>query len=248
MKAFLFFIIILFPLNLFSLGSWLPHLTIKVNHKNARLAFQDDFNGNKIDSKVWEPTGKNEIRKGGWWRSDATFLDGKGNLVIKIFKDGEKYVTGGIKTVSKYKFSYGYYEARVYLQKQQGSWSAFWLWPHNPNAPKSVEIDIFEYGFIPWFPQNALHWYQGGHRKKELPFPYPNPNAAWHTFGLYWDQDDIIWYMDGMITRRQPSNGFNGDCQIYLSVEIGKEAFGDIKYAKLPDYFYVNYVRYYKFD
>jgi beta-glucanase (GH16 family) len=225
-----------------------PSTTIMVNQKKVTLAFQDNFDGTNLDYKVWEHLAKNSPRRTGWWRSDATYLDKKGNLVIKIFKDGNKYVSGGIQTVSKFKFAYGYYEARARFQFQHGAWCAFWLWPFEPEKSNAVEIDIFEYGFVPYAPQNALHWYQDGHRELIWRFPYAIPTKDWHTFGFYWDKDNMIWYMDGKPTWRQPTKGYNGYTSILFSVEIGDWAFGDIKKAILPDFFLVDYVRFYKLN
>ena len=210
-----------------------------------QLSFAENFDGQKLNTDVWEPVG-NGPRRTGWWRPDAHYLDGKGNLVIKIFKDGDKYITGGIQTKSKFRFSYGYYEARVKIQTQPGAWSAFWLWPFDSSAPDAVEIDIFEYGFVPNAPQYALHWYQGGHTKSIVHIPYLNPAANWHTFSFYWDKDSMIWYMDGRTVRKVATNGYKGDTTIILSAEIGKEAFGNIKEAKLPDYYLVDWVKYWK--
>ena len=68
---------------------------------------------------------------------------------------------------------------------------------------------------------------------------------GWHTFGLWWKPDEYVFYVDGKETWRTKAGGV---CQvpeyIKLSDEIGNWA-GDIKKAKLPDAFLVDYVRVY---
>jgi beta-glucanase (GH16 family) len=254
MKYFLFMVFLgtlTFTHQVWSRGApkpKLPSFSFMVNNKKVTLAFQDNFDGSKLDTSVWEHVAINKQRREGWWRRDASYLDGKGNLVIRIFKDKDKYVTGGVQTVSKFKFAYGYYEARVRFQRQQGAWSAFWLWPHNIEDKNAVEVDIFEYGFVPWAPQNALHWYQGGHRELIFRFPYAIPTKDWHTFGFYWDKDNMIWYMDGKPTWRQPTKGYNGYTMIIFSVEIGDWAYGKKEWALYPDFYVIDYVRFYKLN
>ena len=54
-------------------------------------------------------------------------LDGKGHLVIKTFKEGDKVIDGCITTQGKFEHRFGYYVARIQFQKQPGHWSAFWM-------------------------------------------------------------------------------------------------------------------------
>ena len=62
-----------------------------------------------------------------WWMREAVSLDGNGHLVIRTFKDGDKYIDGCVRTRGKFEHAFGYYVARVQLQKQPGHWSAFWI-------------------------------------------------------------------------------------------------------------------------
>ena len=52
-----------------------------------KLVWQDEFDGDKLDTTKWTPRPDGK-RKGGWWSQEAVGLDGKGNLVIKTFMDG----------------------------------------------------------------------------------------------------------------------------------------------------------------
>ena len=59
--------------------------------------WNDDFDGTVLDENKWtyRPDAK---RKDGWWDRKAVTLDGKGNLVIKTYKDGDKNIDGCITT------------------------------------------------------------------------------------------------------------------------------------------------------
>lgn len=91
-----------------------------------KLAWHDEFEGASLDESKWE-TPPDAPRKGGWWMRKAVSLDGKGHLVISTLKEGDRYIDGCVRTRGRFEHSFGYYVARIQLQKQPGHWSAFWM-------------------------------------------------------------------------------------------------------------------------
>ena len=84
----------------------------------------------------------------GQYRDDRSnvFLDGKSNLVIKAFKEGNTYYGGKINT--RWEGGIGYtWEARIKFDcLTPGAWPAFWL-----SSDANGEIDIIEwYGNGKW--------------------------------------------------------------------------------------------------
>ncbi len=73
-------------------------------------------------------------------------------------------------------------------------------------------------------------------------FKVEGVSEGWHTFGLRWLPEEYLFYVDGKEAWRSRAGGV---CQvpefIKLTEEIGDWA-GDLKQAKLPDYFEVAYV------
>lgn len=225
---------------------------------NWKLWFSDEFNGKTLDPKKWQHSCKECKRRLGYWRNDGAALDGKGNLLIKAFKDGNKLISGAIETVPAIKFKYGFYIAKVKTQNNTGMWSAFWLWPHNAGAQGAVELDIFEHGFTPFLSQNALHWYQGGHRELIRPFFHDFPNE-WHTYAVLYTPNEITFYRDGKVKWSTKSVPTDSPIMIMFSTEIGEWAWGqklnldllpggikeNASITKLPDAWYVDWVRFY---
>ncbi len=209
--------------------------------------FSEDFNGEKLNEDIWKPSYENGIRREGWWRKDAALVDGKGHLVIKTFKDGNNYISGAIETKPNLEFRYGYYIAKVKTQTQKGQWSAFWLWPLDAKKPGAVEIDIFEYGFIPFMAQNAVHTYQNRHESNTKRFIF-RKKEDWHTFSAWWTPKEVIFYKDGKETWRKKIAESYVPSILMFSTEIGKEAFGNIKRAKLPDQWMVDWVKVYNLE
>jgi beta-glucanase (GH16 family) len=215
-----------------------------------KLVWHDEFDGTRLDETKWifRPDAK---RKDGWWNRKAISLDGSGHLVLKTYQDGEKFVDGCITTQGKFEHAFGYYVARIQFQKQPGHWSAFWI--NGPGIHKvgsegrdGAEIDIMEKPYLDERVAHNVHWdgYGKDHKSDGKKVSVSGIMDGFHTFGLWWQPDQYIFYVDGKETWRTQK----GICQmpeyILLSDEIGKWG-GDIKQAKLPDQSLVDYVRVY---
>ncbi len=216
-----------------------------------KLVWHDEFDGTKLDESKWEtpPDGK---RRDAWWMRKAVSLDGKGHLVISTLKENGRYIDGCVRTRGKFEHAFGYYVARIQLQKQPGHWSAFWMMGSGVGkvgneGRDGTEIDIME---KPWLDDRinyALHWdgYGKAHRSEGKVVSVPGVMEGFHTFALLWLPDHYVFYVDGKEMWRTKAGGV---CQvplyIKLSDEVGKWG-GDIAKAKLPDKFLVDYVRVY---
>ena len=79
-----------------------------------------------LDETKWNRLGDWK-RRDGYWVKDDAYLDGKGSLVLRTRKDGERYTCGAVNTAGKFEHAFGYYVARCKLPTQPGHWPAFWL-------------------------------------------------------------------------------------------------------------------------
>ena len=218
--------------------------------KAWKMVWNDEFDGEQLDDTKWEiPEGK---RRDGWWSAKAVSLDGEGHLAMQVLKDGDKYLDGCVRTRDRFEHAYGYYVARIKLQQQPGHWSAFWLFNSSVNkvgdeGRDGTEIDIMEKPSRDDKVHHALHWdgYGKEHRHSGTDKQVPGVMEGWHTFALWWKNDEYVFYVDGKQTWK--ANG-GGVCQvplyIKLSDEIGTWA-GKIAKANLPDQFLVDFVRVY---
>jgi beta-glucanase (GH16 family) len=219
--------------------------------KKWELAWQDEFNGAKLDETKWTRLGDWKRRDGYWIQEDA-YLDGRGSLVLRTRQNGERFTCGAIRTRGKFEHAFGYYVVRCRMPTQPGHWPAFWLMCDGVNTVgdagrDGTEIDIIE---VPWRDgrrTSNLHWdgYGKAHKSVGTKFSRPEVMEGWHTFGLLWLTDEYVLYVDGKETWRTSAGGVSQVPEfIKLTEEIGTWG-GDIKKAKLPDYFLVDYVRVY---
>jgi beta-glucanase (GH16 family) len=219
--------------------------------KAWKLAWHDEFNGTRLDESKWEIP-PDMPRVDGWWMRKAISLDGKGHLDISVTKDGNRYVSGCVRTRGKFEHAFGYYVARLQFHKQLGHWTAFWLYNDCVNrvgdeGRDGTEIDIVERPWLNDCVQHTLNWdgYGIAHKQKKKLLWVPGVKEGFHTIGLLWLPDEYRFYVDGKETWRTNAGGV---CQVPLYVKLSDEVGwwgGNIKRAKLPDHFLVDYVRVY---
>jgi len=226
-------------------------LPVAPTGKTWKLIWHDEFDGTKLDQSKWVYRAEGK-RRDGWWSRKAVSLDGKGHLVIKTFRDGDKVTDAGIATQGKFEHRFGYYVARIQFQTQPGHWTAFWLTCSGVNrvgdeGRDGTEIDIVEKPWLDDRVQQTFHWdgYGKNHKQEGKVVHAPRVMQGWHTFSLLWMPDKYIIYIDGKETWRTKAGGVSQVPEyVLLSDEIGKWG-GDIKKARLPDKFLVDYVRVY---
>ncbi len=217
------------------------------------LLWHDEFDGTKLDERKWEvPEYK---RRDAWWTRRAVVLDGKGHLVLKIFKEGGKYFDGCARSKGRFEHAFGYYVARMKLQSQPGHWTAFWLYNRSvgkvgDGGRDGTEIDIMEKPWLDERVQHTLHWDGYGkehHKHKGRVAKVPGVMTGWHTFGLKWTPEEYVFFVDGKETWRTAAGGV---CRVPLYIKLSDEAkmkgwAGNLRDAKLPDECLVDYVRVY---
>ena len=217
-----------------------------------KLVWNDEFEGKDLDETKWEKVGDGK-RRDAFWLKENTSLDGKGHLVVLSTEKDGRYACGGVRSRDKFEHSFGYYEIRCEVPDEVGTWAAFWLYAPcvgkvGNGGKDGAEIDIFE---AVWRDKDevnvALHWdgYGKEHKSWAKKAKTPGVNEGFHTFGLWWSPEEYVFYYDGKEVARTSEGGV---CQVplYIKVttEIGEWA-GDIKEARLPDDFVVDYVRVY---
>lgn len=222
------------------------------NEKNLELIWSDEFDGDALDLTKWEGhntgAGATVVRRGSYWNTDfATVKDGNLHIRTEYCPEGWKgngkpgWYTCGIDTNGLFEATYGYFECRCILPKGAGLWSAFWLMPHNMafnNLPGEIEggadgaeIDIFESAFYdtkyPRRISSNIHvdGYGANLRSSNVCEPYllyNDPYESFNTYGLEWNENEYIFYVNGIETGR---SDFSGVSQVpeylILSIEVG---------------------------
>ena len=221
-----------------------------------KLVWQDEFNGTDLDSTKWKHRYPGP-RKNGVNDPSAVTLDGEGHLVITCSRRDDKILTGMIATDGLFSAKFGYFEARVRFQTQEGWWPGFWLMSGNVANPdkgrgaiddtanNGTEIDIFEYLRIRGDQlQHALHWNGYGklHRHTGVHPNIPNLTSGYHTIGCEWLPGQYRFFVDGRLTWETAEAISQIPEYVILSGEVSEWP-GDISRARLPDTVSFDYVR-----
>ncbi len=213
------------------------------------LVFHDEFNGKELDWKVW--TCEPGDRRNAYNDPEDSYLDGQGHLLLRVRKarDG-KYHLGFIRTQRE--FQWGYYEARTGLDTVPGYWSAFWLWgKHSYDADYTgAEVDFMEDPRRDGTIEHNIHQGEGPTHKHEGHVAnFKGARSAWHLLGCEWLNQGFDFYVDGDKTWSTRTMKASHPNWIYLTQEAQFKGWaGDIREsdAKLPAYWKVDYVRYYR--
>lgn len=177
--------------------------------------------------------------------------------VVKTSAFGDDDLQWPIGKLRKSLFThkYGYYECRCRLQQKPGWWSAFWI--QSPiigasldSRQSGTEIDVME-SFSPGeIIHHSLH--TGGYgldrNSATTGSSMRLDKTQFHRFGVYWDENGYVFYVDGVETGRSDRNP--SDCPefILISTEVmGYRAKGNqpekAAFDAIGDTFVVDYVR-----
>ncbi len=153
------------------------------------------------------------------------------------YKEG--WYTGCITGQGKQDFLYGYYECRAILPKSTGMWSAFWMMNKNvgnvDNSGKDgTEVDIFEsmyYKDVSWGAGDAVvsgivYDGYGADSKNDSIGKWfcNNPYEEFNTYGVEWNEDEYIFYINGVETGRLSTGGVSQNPEyLLLSCEVAGE-------------------------
>lgn len=253
---------------------WKPAKTNKVDMSKFKLVFHDEFKEKTLNTKFWSHY-REGARKGGYWDNNQSFVR-KGNLVIRTeYKENGKFGPGyycdRIDTKNKFTQKYGYFECRCILPAAQGMWSAFWLTNENVSVDgtpgtKGTEIDIFESPL--YYRKNNnnlvtsnLHYCGYGLQTKYKNVAISqavNPYTQYNTYGLEWNENEYIFYINGVETGRSKFGGVSKCPEfLILSCEVdgvdGEPFYGwsgvitKNKNNELPAEFMIDYVRVYQY-
>lgn len=247
----------------------------KLDLSKFTLTFEEDFDGDTLDENKWGHWGQGK-RKGGFWDCEQSSLR-DGCLVIRSEykadgKFGEGFYTDRVDTMKRFEQRYGYFECRCKLPASTGLWSAFWLFTRNIKdfvpGKQGTEIDVFESplyyrvkeGKDKGFITSNIHYggYALGHRYKNVTVTAPDePYSKFNTYGVEWNPDGYIFYVNGIETGRSRFGGVSEVPQyMILSTEFdgvdGKPFYGWSGKAEkdspmLPAEFVIDYVKAYQY-
>ena len=232
------------------------------------LVFEDKFEGNALNTDVWQYRGSGP-RRGGFNAESQVRVE-NGNMIITGDYQtdgtyGEGWYTGMVKLKERY--CKGYFEIRCIVNEGSGFWSAFWIQADAPytasvskGGPGGCEIDIFEsMSYDNFIGKNSVaqtvhcagvDGVQEGFQSLRLgDFYGKNIYKEYNTYGLEWTDDEYIFYINGVETRRTSfGNGVSEVMEdVIVSLEIPEEEkLAGLDKENYKTEFIVDYVKIYQ--
>lgn len=231
------------------------------------LQWSDEFSGNVIDEKIWS---KCQRAKSDWKNTmsdDARLYEvSDGTLKLKGIVNDNKddsapFLTAGLQSKGKYNFQYGKIQIRARFKSAQGAWPALWMLGEKGRWPANGEIDLMEHlNFDNHVFQTIHSSYSKNPAIKSPPKHYGVTKIdrdGWNTYGCEWDEDKIIFTVNGKNTFTYPrlpkedasQYPFTQPFYIILSMQIGGSwvnGSGPTNPAHYPSHLEVDWVRVYK--
>ena len=230
------------------------------NRKEWKLVWNDEFDYQNRDQllEVWEssnaPTSHTICSR---WEENLEVGDGTVRLVNhKEKRGGQEWTSADMGTYKDFK--YGYFESRYKYAAAPCTNNSFWIWTRDPRRKleggKPFEIDINE-GHYPSEYTNCIHEWLGTMTVFKLissdggkqTYPEIDFSKEYHTFGVDWEEDEIIFYIDRKEFRRIKNEYCHSAAPIRLSMAILKtQGFEEIPDEVDGSFMEVDYVRVYE--
>lgn len=163
--------------------------------------FDDEFNGNSLDTSHWTPNEGGHINNVTTHAANTT--EGGGHLTLTLAGPGSG-ATINSDVPGGYHLAVGQYvEASVLFHgsgNQINDWPAWWV--SGPNWPSAGENDIAE-GLAGDGLTVNYHSPSGSHNQGSVPGVWSN---AYHTYGVYRAANHADVYWDGKLVKSYPTD------------------------------------------
>jgi beta-glucanase (GH16 family) len=230
-----------------------------------QLVWQEEFNYTGLpDSSKWRyERGLVRNKEPQYYtvRRPENAMVENGQLVISTLREpyrGAAYTSASLTTRGKFAFGYGRLEIRAKLPSGSGIWPAIWMLGTTRPWPAGGEIDIMEYvGSDTGTIQATVHAQNldGTLSSKGRSFDNAvSPSRDFHIYAIerYKDRMDFFFDNHKYFTYRfahrhlQPDE-FNEPFYLLLNTALKTQINGEpiLDEGIFPQYFYVDYVRYY---
>ncbi|MCA1596864.1 MAG: family 16 glycosylhydrolase, partial [Chloroflexi bacterium] len=197
-------------------------------------------------------------------------MDGAGNLVITARRIDPAtapncyygkclYTSARLLTRDRLEVAHGRIEMRARVAPGVGAWNAFWALGSNINTvgwPTSGEIDVMEaLGRQPNRVYGTAHGpgYSGANGDGGILDASDPLSAAFHTYAVEWQANEISWYLDGVKYKSATPKDVTPNKWVYnhpffllLNLAVGGDFGGPVSPStQFPMSMAVDYVRVY---
>ncbi|WP_275789051.1 family 16 glycosylhydrolase [Pararhizobium gei] len=138
--------------------------------------------------------------------------------------EGYDYTSGMLTTHATFAQTYGYFEIRADMPGDQGAWPAFWLLPEDGSWPP--ELDVVEMrGQDPNTVHVTVHSNETGEQTSVHSAVSVSGTEGFHTYGVLWQEDEIVWYVDDVaVARADTPSDMHDPMYMIVNLAVGGSA------------------------
>ena len=237
--------------------------------KEWKLAWKDEFNGNKLNLKNW--TRYTRDGKTDWDRhmSGLDSLCRVENGVLQLWgintpegykdEDNRPFLTGGVGSKGKRAVKNGRFEVRARYDCGEGFWPAIWLMPDiRIRHPFGGEVDIMEHLNNDNVVFQTVHTPHTLYKREPTIQHYvmvPIKKDEFNVYAVELSESEVTFYVNGekTFTYKNQEPELEGQFPFYhypfyviLSAQLGGSWVGNVGPQDLPVKMEIDYVRVYE--
>ncbi|WP_162937664.1 family 16 glycosylhydrolase [Indioceanicola profundi] len=142
---------------------------------------------------------------------------------IKWQIDNMDYTSGMIISERVFSMQYGYFEIKAQMPAGKGLWPGFWLLTMDAQWPP--EMDVIEtIGQEPHILYGTSHYIDANGKKVEDHIRKAglfDSSDGFHTYGLDWQKDKLVWYYDGIKVGEFANHTFDQPAYMIANLAVG---------------------------
>ncbi len=168
----------------------------KANLAHWKVRSAVDFTGTSLPSGWDSYEGQPGGEPNGLWKHSHTYVK-NGVLTLAGYRDGSKFVTGGVMAYGANvgQQTYGKYEVRFRMDQGHGVKYAVLLWPKSERWPIDGEIDFAEDGGgARDASTGTLHY---GASNSQIQKTLKGNFSRWNTLGVEWSPGKLVYTLNG---------------------------------------------------
>jgi beta-glucanase (GH16 family) len=209
-----------------------------------KLAFSDDFTGEKLDDKKWSlPANADTV---------SLVKGGKDKVLrITLRKAEDMIQTNTLSTKGKFEQQYGYFEVSMRLPAYKGHTGYFRLAPKDEQLAPSILVLVEGNGadqLTPWA-RKVDDAGQRDYRPEGKGTQFLKAGEAskkFNTYGILWTEKSFTWFVNGKKVHQVDKNDIARPMSIQLTHRVAEFERPSLNLKQLPDDVEIDWVKVWK--
>ena len=211
---------------------------------NMKLAFSDEFDGDKLDATKWATQGEPT--------AVSFFKAGKiSGVRITLIKKEDMIQSNGISTRGKFEQAKGYFEASIRMPATKGHTGYFSLRAKDEKVTPFINVlweGTGEDYLTPWaryVDDRGQHDLRSDASGTKI-LKGGEPSKKFNTYGILWTEKAFSWFVNGKQVHKADRTVIEAPMHLNLSHRVGEWERPKLNLKNLPDDIDIDWVKAWK--